>query len=32
MNTPVKDWSDDALIRLMKDLKKPEKKEQEKQQ
>jgi len=32
MNTPVKDWSDDAFIRLMKDLKKPEKKEQEKQQ
>ena len=25
MNTPVKDWSDDALIRLMKDLDAPEK-------
>jgi len=25
MNTPVKDWSDDAFIRLMKDLDAPEK-------
>ncbi len=25
MNIPVKDWSDDAFIRLMKDLDAPEK-------
>lgn len=32
MTTPVREWSDDAFIRRMKDLMKPQPKQQEQKQ